>query len=394
MREDTTLFRKVSLKDAIPGKTGSRSSKAGLFLLPILALLLSACMGPGVFSTTVWAGPVPVGDSVVLGTRAGHLVAVNIEDGSERWKVETKAGRAKLLAIYGTPATDGRRIYAGGFDGTLYAVDAEATGADRVLWSFPTDSSFLGGPVVAGDLVLAGTEAGVLYAIEADGPRAGEARWSFPAAGRIWSRPSVAGNLAYVGTLSGTVHAVFLRDDANSGKKAGEEKWHFKAQAGIGASPVVADDVLYVGSFDDRLYALDAVTGQERWPQPFLAENWFWAEPLVHEGRIYAPNMDHNVYVLNAQTGTKVRDPLRTGGAMRGAPALVDGRVVVANEAGETWWLDLQTGEARAGGGLEAGVYAPLATIGSTVYIYAQDSGLYTVTSKVRQPIKVYPLKK
>ncbi|MBI4236560.1 MAG: PQQ-binding-like beta-propeller repeat protein [Chloroflexi bacterium] len=377
-------------------RTGRIGVGPYLALLVVLSVvLLSGCFGGNVFSTTVWAGPLSLANgAVVLGTRTGQIVAINPEDGSEFWSYETKAGRAKLRAVYGTPASDGERVYAGGFDGVFYALSLDKAASERVAWTFAAGSPFVGGPAVTDGLVLAASEKGALYALEAQGPRAGEARWTFSAAGKIWAAPAVAGDLVYVSTLAGTVHAVRLRDDPATGKKAGQEAWQFKAGAPISAAPVIVQGVVYVGSFDRNFYALDAATGDPRWLKPFEAKNWFWAEPLVHEGRVYAPSLDHNLYILNAQTGAQVQEPVQTGGAIRAAPVLVEGRVVIANEAGETWWVDLQTGEARPGGGVDTAIYAPLASVGSTVYIYAQDGALYTVTPKARQPARLYPTKR
>jgi outer membrane protein assembly factor BamB len=347
------------------------------------------------------------GSTVYLGTSAGQLVAADPANGVPLWSVATEEGRGGIAAVYGSPVTDGTLIYFGGYDGTLYAVDPARPEAERVVWRCAADrpsedgppSPFVGGPALAGDMVLIGSEDGLLFSIDKAQPYGATdscrrmARWTFAADGHIWDSPTVDGDVVYIGTLDGALHAVRIRDDVASGKLAGQETWRFDAGAGIADSVTVADGVVYVGAFDNKLYALDAANGQPRWPQPFQAENWFWATPLLHQGRLYAPSLDHNVYILDAATGAPVQDPVRTGGAVRGAPALINGdRILVANEEGETWWIDAATGSAQAGGKVPAPVYAPAAPADGGAYIYAQDRNLYRVTPTARQPVRVYPV--
>src|SRR5689334_17197744 len=45
-------------------------------------------------------------------------------------------------------------------------------------------------------------------------------------------------------------------------------KWAFATPAPILSSPAVADGVVYFGSDDERLYAVDAATGREKWKVP------------------------------------------------------------------------------------------------------------------------------
>ena len=386
-----------------------------LFVLTLLLVLgASGCSATGrFFGTTTWAKPLVIDDTtVVLGTKEGDLIAINLADGSELWKVTTENGRSDVRAIFGSPVTDGALVYAGGFDGSLYAVRlaadlAKGVPAGHVEWCFrpgtpceaerQEDPPMVGGPAIDGDLIIVGFEDGGLYAVAPpSGGQPATAAWRFAAEGHIWSTPAVSNNLVIVGTLGGTLYAVQLRDDPVSGRKAGEEVWQFRADAGIGVTPTIIDDVVYFGSFDHRFYALNLSNGTSRWLAPFEAKNWFWAPPLLHAGRLYVPSLDRNLYVIDAATGTEIEGQrVKTGGAIRSSPTLIGERqILIANEAAETWWIDLTTGEARAGGGMPAPVYAPLASVDSFAYLYAQDGNLYRVSPTARQPVRVYPLQK
>ena len=45
----------------------------------------------------------------------------------------------------------------------------------------------------------------------------------------------------------------------------GKEKWRFGTGRAVVSSPAVSNGVVYVGSRDNNLYAIDAETGKERW---------------------------------------------------------------------------------------------------------------------------------
>ena len=48
-------------------------------------------------------------------------------------------------------------------------------------------------------------------------------------------------------------------------KNFGEIKWKFKTNGIIHTSPALYDSTIYIGSWDTYLYAIDAITGKEKW---------------------------------------------------------------------------------------------------------------------------------
>ncbi len=68
---------------------------------------------------------------------------------------------------------------------------------------------------------------------------------------------------------------------------------------------VGAGDTLYFGSSaDDKVYALDAATGQERWT--FFTEGPVRLAPAVADGRVYVGSDDGRVYCLCADDGSLI----------------------------------------------------------------------------------------
>jgi len=66
--------------------------------------------------------------------------------------------------------------------------------------------------------------------------------------------------------------------------------------------PVIADGLLYYGSSaDDKIYCLDAATGEQRWT--FFTEGPVRLAPTIAEGRVFVGSDDGHAYCLDAKNG-------------------------------------------------------------------------------------------
>jgi len=66
--------------------------------------------------------------------------------------------------------------------------------------------------------------------------------------------------------------------------------------------PVIADGLLYyASSADDKIYCLDAATGQQRWT--FFTEGPVRLAPTFAEGRVFVGSDDGHAYCLDAKSG-------------------------------------------------------------------------------------------
>ncbi|MBL4640374.1 MAG: PQQ-binding-like beta-propeller repeat protein [Verrucomicrobiales bacterium] len=69
--------------------------------------------------------------------------------------------------------------------------------------------------------------------------------------------------------------------------------------------PVIADGLLYYGSSaDDKIYCLDATTGEQRWT--FFTGGPVRLAPTFAEGRVFVGSDDGHAYCLDAKSGTLV----------------------------------------------------------------------------------------
>jgi alcohol dehydrogenase (cytochrome c) len=127
--------------------------------------------------------------------------------------------------------------------------------------------------------------------------------------------------------------------------------WAFQTgvvEGGFQATPIVVDGVMYVTSSYNRVFALDAATGRERW-------HYYYENPrqvgiiyspwnrgvAVAGGRVFMGTLDNFLVALDAGTGrelwkVQVEDLRQCGCNITGAPLVVKNLVVVGVTGGDS----------------------------------------------------------
>lgn len=253
----------------------------------------------------VLSSPIVANGSVFLGSADKNLYALDAATGRQLWSFATdnwitetvayvdgtvavvsqgsnlnivgaRTGRRQLIyntgrsrRIGGGPVIQGKTVYFGSVDGSVWAVDRKAKtypfGRAILFWKLnfyvwgiipePVQkgsiwSTFVGGdlmrtPAVTPNAIYTANRQGKVTALD---PATGKKLWASEVASEVTSPPAVAGGTVLVGTLDGKVFGL----DGGTG----EILWDFKTGGKITASPVVAGDTLYVASHDGTLYAL------------------------------------------------------------------------------------------------------------------------------------------
>ncbi|MCF3177575.1 PQQ-binding-like beta-propeller repeat protein [Streptomyces sioyaensis] len=339
---------------------------------------LDVASGRRKFKTRDVAWAMAVADGRIHASDGPSLYALDAEDGSDRWRLNTEgwvyalevdrgtvvtttrgggiqaweAGTGELLWEAGGVQTDFESAEAGPVvhDGTVYvwadarlkALEAR-TGAER--WSYPIgDAAACGGvpmrllPASDGAVyVVAGTRVLAL-----DSAR-GDVRWHFEAPAVFLSPPAfapgpaVTGGGVYLADYLGTVYALDAAD--------GRDRWRIATEARQSGEPVlVAHGAVHLGS-GKALYTLDAVTGTPRWR--FQAGAEVVGAPVVAEGRVHFGSADHCLYTLDAMGG-QLRWKLETGGEITGSPVAVGGVVYACSKDRCVYALDAAKGTGLA----------------------------------------------
>lgn len=82
--------------------------------------------------------------------------------------------------------------------------------------------------------------------------------------------------------------------------------WQFNADASITASPTARNETIYMGCSDGRLYAVDAIDGEQRWV--FNSGGEIYSSPTVVDGTVYFMRTDQyggELCAVDAASGEK-----------------------------------------------------------------------------------------
>jgi len=210
---------------------------------------------------------------------------------------------APLIAFNGVvyvACTAGR---AGG--GLLYALDA-VTGEE--MWHFIVPGgntvSITTTPAAHDGLVLLGTSNGTLYALDA---AVGRIAWHWDTRGAIRgapaihtrrvgpadSTPRVAANVVYVGSEDHRLYALDLL--------TGRQRWYLETGGAVTVAPAVAGGLVFVGA-DRRFRAVDAETGVEQWSANIGTAI---CPPVLLGPTVFVATAEHELYALVTASGER-----------------------------------------------------------------------------------------
>ena len=206
-------------------------------------------------------------------------------------------------AIWSSPAVADGVVYFGSNDGFVYALD---TKSGHPLWRFKTGGPVMASPTPDGQYLYVLSDDGFLYRLER---RSGKAVWQFDTHGggvartisgpgrapydRLASAAAVANGVVYVGSADNRLYAV----DAESGR----EKWSFQTQGAVRSTPAIADGRIFFGSYDHYVYAVEAETGALLWKHDAIEP--VVSSPLAANGAVYVGSRSSDFFAFDAATG-------------------------------------------------------------------------------------------
>ena len=128
--------------------------------------------------------------------------------------------------------------------------------------------------------------------------------------------------------------------------------WAFQTgveDGGLQATPIVVDGIMYLSSSWNRVFAIDAVTGQELWHYYFENPRQVGIMPTAPltvesrspDGRVFMGTLDNHVVALDQKTGRElwkvnVEDMRQCGCNITGAPLVVRDKVIVGVTGGDS----------------------------------------------------------
>lgn len=295
--------------------------------------------------------------------------AISLDSGGgtfEEFDIETAAGdegertltlssasdsESVSVGIRDAAGSEGETVYAGSFDGWLYALD---TDTGTVEWNYEAGSFLSSSPTVVDGTVYVGAIDGASndHGVHALDAPTGAVEWTTDAGGEVSSSPTVVDGTVYIGSDDKKVYALDADD--------GAVEWQYETDGEVDAAPAVVDGTVYVGSDDNHLYALDANDGSLEWR---TETHSVVASPTVVEDTVYVVSGGSNgkLYALSALDGSiEWEREVSVGSAA--APTIVDETVYLGAAA-----FDVTDGSTRWDA--EMSVSGSATVVDDTVYV-------------------------
>lgn len=246
------------------------------------------------------AGPVVVGDKLLLGTRNAELVALNLADGALLWKT---ALSSEVMAL---PRAGRGVAVVRTSDGRIVGLDLQHGGIkwthQRPLPALSVRS--LGSPRIQGDLVIDGFGAGKLVALGLeDGRVAWESTLVVPR-GRsevermveLDAEPSISNDVVYATGFQGGLSAVELA--------SGSVLWHQKTGYSSHGT-LVGRKTLFLTDANSDLWAFDLKDGADHWKQDILHQRRLTV-PAQLRDYLVVGDFEGYLHLLRADDGSLV----------------------------------------------------------------------------------------
>lgn len=339
-----------TIKGWFPGKDDGKPNEPAKLtdITPSLSVgkLWSANVGKGEGRLGVGQGPVVADGRVYAAAVKGGVRALDLQTGAGVWSYPSE------LSLSGGPGVGEGLVVVGGLDGDVVALDA-ATGAEK--WTAKIPSEIVAAPVIGGGTVFVRSNDGRITALDA---ASGERRW-------FWSHTvpllSVRGNdapllgpgLLFVGNDDGTVSAVSAQDGSQLWEQTvgqPEGRTELDRMADVDGTPVLEGSTIYASSFKGTTMAIDGPSGNPMW----LSENGGPGRIGVAPDRLVVSTAGGRVFGLDKASGSALWQQPALARRSLTAAAIHGDYAVVGDFDGYLHWLKLDNGEfaarARAGG--------------------------------------------
>jgi eukaryotic-like serine/threonine-protein kinase len=281
-------------------------------------------------------------------------------DGKEIWKVQLgQAGKDEFKAPM---VCMGKTLVMGSEAGTLYAVDAD-TGREK--WTYAVGDTVQGS---ANRVELPGGKAGVIVLSQSDGSLhgidldTGKLQWKTPEFERCDGSPSSLGGRVVLGSCASALH---VYDAAKPGKPVDIE---LGGDSQVAGGVALSGSQAFAGTRGGKLVAVDVAAGKILWTNADSTKQAF-ATPAVGATTVVFATDDGKVYGVERASG-KTLWSTETGGSPS-SPVIAVNRVVLTS-SGSLLVLDLANGAKLSKTDVSDDATPP-AVVGGIIYVGADD---------------------
>jgi outer membrane protein assembly factor BamB len=287
------------------------------------------------------SGPTIAGETILVVTRRGDLVAIDRESGAVR-------GRKRLSRVLsGSPLLVGDLAVLTAADGERTVIAYSLSGG-RNRWTAPA-GPIEGSAARAGETIIVASTDGHVTALALHD---GEPLWtsSPDTTAGFFGSPTIADSLVIVADDRGNATAMRLGD--------GAERWRHTLDAPVYGTPVRAGPNVIFVTRRGQACALRLADGTRAWcyaaEDPLVA----LAPPAASDAVVVIPGTDGLVRALETESGRHLWT-FRAPAGITAPPLLAGGGVFVGTSGGHLLAIDLASGELAWTMTLPGRVHAP-----------------------------------
>ena len=284
----------------------------------VTAFATPAAATPGFDATTAYVPLKPVEAADGAEAKPGQLVAVDLDRGTVRWRLE--------LTTAFTPATGGGLVFTANDE----AVEARDAGTGASKWRTALPGGIAAPLYYDTGWLLASTTAGDLAAFRASD---GELVWRRQLGAPLAGPPGPALDRLFLPLADNRLVALLLVN--------GETVWERKFDAAI-TGLLALDDQLVFGTAAKKLSSVDLKRGRERWTWDLGGD--LAGIPAADDKRIYFASRDNLLRAVDRKSGN-LRWKAELGSRPAGGPLTLTDSLLMPLVSSQIVGFDLVTGK-------------------------------------------------
>lgn len=291
------------------------------------------------------------GDTLILDSLDGALLALRADTGAVRWRSKHVGARE---TTFGAPSAGAGLIFVGTIDEEVLGLSPDS---GEPVWRRRVQGAVQQAPILDQDRLVVTTSKGYLYVL-----RAGNGQV-------IWGRPLELGMqtpIVSAGQIFVSAGRVLSAIDISSGTIS----WEFQAGSTITTRPAISGHSLLVGTERGVLHALRSANGQELTRTQF--NGGLGAAPAVSVDAIFVVDRSGGVTMLSADA-RRVFWHLDVGAAIYSTPLLAGGKLFFGASNGVFYTIDTADGRHLARMQLGGGIDTAAVLGNGVIYVRADD---------------------
>lgn len=329
-----------------------------ILLILSLSLTASACSGRRL-SASGWPGLTTDQETAYLAA-AQHVYAVNLNNGTLRWKYPSEADND--ATFFGAPGlTDDGQLIVTSYDSNVYSLDPD-TGNEN--WSYTeAEDRFISGSLVTSQGIFTGSADHNLYALDFQGNQL----WPpFETQEQIWALPNTTEDCdcIYLASMDHHLYVIDIDD--------GSLRWQTEDLGGpIVSKPSLSENnTVFVSTFANEILAIGPEDHDVLWR--FETKDWAWASPVPDGDQVYASDLSGTFYALNQETG-ELEWQIQPGGRIVSAPLITEEKIYFGTDEG-AFILTSKDGTIQRNQTLEGKLYTSPVHAGDLILIAPTDN--------------------